>query len=462
MGRIFGEDSVIRPGSRRKTIGAWAVSAWASVRQGALGQSAGTFVLRALGTGSAFCVAVLLARYLGDSGYGLYVYATSWVNVLVIPASMGIGELAVREISRYLSGNDLARAKGLTRWGHIFAALSSVGVAGLTVAVLQVTGTWDTASGKAVAVAVIALPFLAMARVRSGVLRGAGKVIAGQAPDQFLRGAVMLAFVATALTLGALRSSPLLFIAGWILAAAIAWIIGAMILNRSLPGELWKSRVAVHGRYWARSSFPFLLISGVLVLNARTDVVMVGAISGPADAGVYSVATRIAELIAFVLAAANTALAPIFARHHANRAQNDLEKLLKVSTRLIAAFSVAAGLILVALAHPVLAIFGPEFGRGAAALSILAVGRVVDGASGSVGQVLNMTNHQGDTAFAIGASAALNVGLNAVLIPACGLVGAATATATSTVAYNVLLAACVYRRIGYYPLLGVVDIRRTR
>ena len=61
---------------------------------------------------------------------------------------------------------------------------------------------------------------------------------------------------------------------------------------------------------------------------------------------------------------------------------------------------------------------------------------------------LTMTGHQRDAAASIGAGAVLNVVLNVALIPGWGLEGAAAATATSMIVWNLLLAVAVRRRLG--------------
>jgi O-antigen/teichoic acid export membrane protein len=72
-----------------------------------------------------------------------------------------------------------------------------------------------------------------------------------------------------------------------------------------------------------------------------------------------------------------------------------------------------------------------------------------------------MTGHEHFAARGFGLGAASNLLLNAVLIPPFGIVGAAVATSTSLVVWNVMLAIYVYRLLGLHSTaLGVIRLRR--
>ncbi len=73
--------------------------------------------------------------------------------------------------------------------------------------------------------------------------------------------------------------------------------------------------------------------------------------------------------------------------------------------------------------------------------------QLVNIALGPAGLLLNMSGHERDTARSFAWSIAANVGLNAALIPSFGMIGAATATATTFVAWRVVLWAQVRRRL---------------
>ena len=213
-------------------------------------------------------------------------------------------------------------------------------------------------------------------------------------------------------------------------------------------------------RSWLRTALPFMLISGMYVLNARTSLLMLGALGTPTDAGLYQVASRGADFIAMVLLAVNTAFAPTLARLYAQGKGRQLEHTVARSTRTITLVSLPIALGFIFLGNIFLALYPSDFLAARATLTILSVGQLINAATGTVAMLLNMTGHERDTALAVGVSAVLNIGLNVLLIPRFGLEGAAAATALGTLVWNVLLSYFVYRRLGFYSLLGVFTFRK--
>ena len=157
----------------------------------------------------------------------------------------------------------------------------------------------------------------------------------------------------------------------------------------------------------------------------------------------------------------NPALAPAVASLHIAGDMQRLQRVVTASARAMLAISLPIALVMIVFGQPVLVIFGPEFTQGATALAILSTGQLVNVAMGSVGLLLMMTGHERDTAWGVGIATVVNVALNGLLIPRWGIEGAAVATATSLVVWNLLLAVWVYRKLGIHcTALGAVSIRR--
>ena len=67
---------------------------------------------------------------------------------------------------------------------------------------------------------------------------------------------------------------------------------------------------------------------------------------------------------------------------------------------------------------------------------------------GSVGLILNMAGLEHYTARGVAIAAFANLAFNVILIPYFGTVGAAIATSTSLVIWNIMLSWYVYKEIG--------------
>src|SRR5262249_24808165 len=118
-------------------------------------------------------------------------------------------------------------------------------------------------------------------------------------------------------------------------------------------------------------------------------------------------------------------------------------------TTLALTLPLAAGLIL--FGDWLLFLFGPDFTQGRLALRILCLGQLFNVAVGSMGlQLLTMTGHERDSVLAIGISLMANLVLNSLFIPLWGLEGAAVASASSMVVWDLLIVRAVYRRLGIH------------
>src|SRR2546430_14932750 len=91
---------------------------------------AGTiFIIRVISAGLAYVSQVLLARWMGTSDYGVYVYVWTWVLLLGSMMDFGISASAQKLIPEYRANGDHARLRGFlsgSRWmtGLVSAALA--------------------------------------------------------------------------------------------------------------------------------------------------------------------------------------------------------------------------------------------------------------------------------------------------------------------------------------------------
>jgi len=286
-------------------------------------------------------------------------------------------------------------------------------------------------------------------------------VVLGQLPDSLIRPFSFLALVVISYLLLGNRFNSSWSVGMQVGAAAIALGFGIFMLMRHVPKAINDTPPEYDSRGWMRSALPFLFIGGMQLINNQTDIVMLGALHGAEVVGIYRVSTRVAQLVIFVLGAANMVLQPTIAKLYAVRDMQRLQRVATQSARVVLLVSVPIAIVLIVSGRSMLLIFGQEFTKGAMALAILSAGQLVNAAMGSVGLILNMTGNERDTARGVAIAAVVNVALNAILIPLWGMNGAATATATSLVVWNVILAMQVVRRIGIYPTaLGRISLGR--
>ena len=180
----------------------------------------------------------------------------------------------------------------------------------------------------------------------------------------------------------------------------------------------------------------------------NADILMLGTLVGTEAAGIYKAATRGADLVVFSLSMISMPLAPIIASLYAQGETERLQRGVTKAARVGFLASLPVAICMFFFGHLFLRIFGQEFQSGATSLAILSVGQIVNAATGPVGWLLAMTGKEKKAALGILVGAASNMVLCLFLIPPYGIIGAAVATTTSTVIWNLMLVYYVRTSLG--------------
>jgi O-antigen/teichoic acid export membrane protein len=238
-------------------------------------------------------------------------------------------------------------------------------------------------------------------------------------------------------------------IAARVIATGAAFFVGALLLMRRIPASVRHAAPQYELRGWTQSTLPLLFIAGINIIMMQTDVLMLAALRGSESAGIYQAATRGAELVAFSLVIVNMAIQPSIARLFASGDMIRLQRMATLGARAAVAAALPLALVMIFWGEPIMqSVFGEAFGRGAIVLAILSGAQIINAATGCSSELLNMTGHERDTMVGMIVGVVANVVLNFLLIPLWDITGAALATGTSLILWNVVLVIQVHRRIG--------------
>jgi len=414
--------------------------------------SAGIITIRVISRGLAFIISLILARLLGAKEYGIYVYSLGWIGFLFVPTVIGFDRLLIRDISVCKTRSDWSLMRGLVNLSQRAAMSSSfiVVVAAVFISIgLGINS--DPIFMHTFFLALILIPISVLVTLKQSILKGLEKVVLGHVPEMLIKPFLLLLCLLLIYILGfkeILSSS--MAVAITIFASLISLWTVHIILKRELPSQIHNSPPVYNMKVWIKSALPLSLIGGMLVINSQTDIIMLGAIRGPKETGIYSIANAFSGLITFVLISVNASLAPSIASLYTSRNMLKLQNKITLSARLIFCLSLPVGIIIILFGKFFLSIYGADFVIGLSSLRILCIGQLVNAAAGSVGLLLIMTGHERDSAWGIGFGAVFNVVLNFLLIPLWGIEGAAIATSSSMVIWNVILIWFVWKRLGIY------------
>ena len=197
-------------------------------------------------------------------------------------------------------------------------------------------------------------------------------------------------------------------------------------------------------------SIPLMFAQSVQFIMAWTDKLMLGAMTTPEDVGIYHTAFKLSMFAAVALMSINSIASPKFAEMFGKNDMEGLKKVVHQSTKMIFWTSVPLVTIFFIFPEFFLGLFGDEFKIGVTAFIFLSCGRLVSSFSGSVGNILQMTGNQNIYALILFFGAILNIVLNLILIPKYGINGAAIASMSSLIVWNLSMVFVVKKKFGFY------------
>jgi O-antigen/teichoic acid export membrane protein len=414
---------------------------------------AGTiFLIRVVSAGMAYASQILLARWMGSSDYGIYVYVWTWVLLLGSMMDFGISASAQKIIPEYRASGDLALLRGFlsgSRWmTGVVSAVVSLLLAGL---IRLLSPHLEPASVMPLYLGCLTLPAFVVANTQDGIARSHDWMRLGLMPQFIVRQTLIVGFTAGAFALGFHLGATVAMLAS----AAAVWtaMIGQMIvLNRRLGAHIAPGPSTYDYRGWLAVSLPILLVESFYLLLSYTDVLVLQQFVSSEEVGVYFAVVKTLALVSFIHYAMSATTAHRFTEYHA---AGDSDRLAAYVTHAINwTFwpSLAATLVLLAAGKPLLWLFGPQFTAGYDIMFIAAIGLVVRAAIGPVERLLNMLGHQHICAVAYASAFVMNLVLCLLLVPKFGGHGAAAATSLSLTFETVLLFWIVRQRLGLHVL----------
>jgi O-antigen/teichoic acid export membrane protein len=405
-----------------------------------------TFWLNVLARVAHFVTAVVLARWLGVAGFGAYSYAMGFVGLLSVIGGVGFGQLLVREIAAYQAGASWGRLAGIIRWTDrtAFFITGSLVLLGALVS-WSIRARVDPLMLSAFWASLPLVPLLVFTRLRQAAVRGLMRLVAGQTAESAVLPFVFLALIVIVAAVGG-PAQPWMAMLLQIVAAAAAYLFAIHALRRSFPQEAREVELVFDATKWLAASLGLFFITAVRVINARVDILLLGAISGSEAVGLYNAAARGAELVSLPLLIASVILAPRFASLYYTRRSKDLGRLFwqACGTLMVSSAPLLAALIV--FREVALGFFGTGFLTAGTTLAILSLGQWVNASIGLSSLLLVMTGRERAAGGLVAGATVLNVTLNLLLIPRWGIDGAALATSLSLSLLNVsLLSVAVWR-----------------
>jgi O-antigen/teichoic acid export membrane protein len=361
---------------------------------------------------------VVLARELGSTDYGAFMFALALTGALLIGAGFGTDELIARQVARergeagrYMS--DVIALKSLT-------ALALLGVA---IGVVVIGGY--RAESK------LATRFIGLGVAAEVMAKSWGAIFQAHERLELVSAGLIIQRVLTAVV-----GIAVLLSGGGLVAAALVYMGGAAV--GLLAVELMWRRFT-----WAQRPLPtrggaFELLRGGLpigvaallwVLLLKVDVLMLSFLTNNHEVGLYSSASRLIEGTQFIAWAFNAAMLPWIARTTGPA----LARGYMLGLKLLTSALTPVALTVACFAAPIIALlYGDEFAGAATPLALLAPTMMLYGLQSLSGTLLIARDAPGVLVRVAGGVAIENIAGNAVAIPLWGADGAAGVALSSS------------------------------
>ena len=192
------------------------------------------------------------------------------------------------------------------------------------------------------------------------------------------------------------------------------------------------------------ASYPMAISAIAYFIMQGIDVLILTIYSSFESVAYYSVAVKLSTLTALSLLSVNIVVAPKIAEIYEKRKTDELQLLIKKSTRLIFVISIFLLSFIFLFSEHILSLFGPNYIVASAPLVILLSAQLYNSLSGPSAIYLNMTGKQRVLNLILIVGLLTNIFLNLYLIPNYGMNGAAIATLVSLVLWNSMAAIYIY------------------
>jgi O-antigen/teichoic acid export membrane protein len=396
-----------------------------------------------------FASGVVVARVLGTEGNGLAAL------IILIPTMIAsFGSLGIDKANGYLAGADKVGAQVLLENSLFLALAISLVAGGISWLVKPlVTGLLPIQESHThlLMLAMVIVPLSLVEMYLQGILWGLGRIAQislvsiGRFASQLALNLVLVALCGLGVTGGVIAA---------ILTPALCIVLYLVFLRKVVYVRLGYHTQALG------TSLAFGLqahLGNVLqFLNYRLDVFIVSYFTDVSNVGLYIVSVSLAELMWHVPNAFGFVLFPKISASDPETAQQFTPKVARISC----ALTTLAAACLVLVCKPMISVlYTKEYLPSIYPLLFLLPGVIALSISKIIFSDLGGRGTPRYGAYASLASLFVTVGLDVLLIPRWGIVGAAIA---SSLAYttNAVLAIVFYRRISGNKLADVLFIRR--
>jgi O-antigen/teichoic acid export membrane protein len=420
--------------------------------------------VQAVGIILGFWSQVILARTVGPEIFGSYSYIWSLAMIFGTLFGFGLPVLGTRLISEGLEGKNHSLVRGVSIFGVTFPLVMSSLVTLVFFLAMPLLGVEETVRFDTISQALLLVPALCAILLLTNFFKAWGLPVFSHVPIGLFIPVLLIIYSS-----GYEGSTPNLaglirFLAfGMIVVLAVALFVAWKGVIKTENVDLLRGEKIFSGKKWLILAFPLLTVALARVLQAHSDLLILGLYIVPGDLGAFSASKRIAFFVGAILVASNAIIVPKIARLHSSGKTLELQSLLTKITTITTFLAIIVALFIALFSEFLLALFDPSFSEKSAILTILVIGQVLNVAFGPTAFLLSMTGNEKVLAKAMLISMVITTTLTFLLISNFGMLGAAYGSVLCALIWNFIVWSIGIRAVGIDPsIMGLIKLTFTR
>lgn len=391
-----------------------------------------------------FVITLLLARLLGAEQYGVYSLALSVAAITSTVSMLGLDDAVMRYVAIYSSRRD---ESGL--WGALQVSLGTSLLLGVMLGaalflladIISVNLFHEPQLTPLIRLISIVIPFLTLSEMLMFATRGFKKMEYSVIAENFVQLTLRLVLI---VVLGMIGLNAYLAVIVFGISDIAASIVLVFFLNKEFTLRRPLNTARRDTREIYNFALPFWVSDLINTFRGHFQTILLGSLTTVTSAGIFAVVNKVNLLGHMSYRSIQTSSQPIIAELQSNGEWEQVGRLYKTISRWALTLNIPLILIMMLFPKQLLGMFGSSFTEGSSALMILALAELAIVITGMSGPIIDMTGHNKLKMVNSVTQVIISLGMNILLIPRWGLLGAALAALISIAFINFLRMIEVY------------------
>lgn len=404
-----------------------------------------------------FISTIILVKLLNTTQFGVYAFFLSVLSILIIPSTMGIPEVVLREVAKNSNIKQKNKLKLVLLWARNATFFCSILSMFIFIIFYNFYDFSKLALDKNIFLLlclIICIPLSSINAVRSSALLGLNEPIIGQIIENLVRPLSLLVLLLITLLLidGTIKAEVGLYI--YACSLIISFFTGLYFLIKKTP-NFGSEKIEVTFKdtlFLTKSALPLAFISGLYIVSQQIDLILLGFISTVENLAIYKIAIQLSVLIIFGQQVLRAVVAPKFSKLWDEGKIIDLQRISIISSRVSLFSAIVIFYVFYLFGEYILKyFFGEHYLSAYIPMLIICGAQIINAATGSTGLLLNMCGKEKQSIFGLIIGCVVNLLVSIILIPIYGVVGAAIGTASGIIVCNILLWIAVRKNLKIRP-----------